>query len=171
MDYAKEEGFDALATGHYCIQKLNKFNRVSWGGRDKNKDQSYFLARLSIEQLKFEIPVGSFEKAKFASLPSPQICRSRIKKTAGIFLGKVKVSDFLSHYIKEKPGDIVTNPAKRGTHLGFIAIHLDKERDRVPSNTDNQNYVVTGKDESTNQLIVPLINLRKAPREAFGLMK
>ena len=28
MNYAKEEGFDALATGHYCIQKLNESNRV-----------------------------------------------------------------------------------------------------------------------------------------------
>jgi tRNA-specific 2-thiouridylase len=160
MNYAKEEGFDALATGHYCIQKLNKSNRVElWEGRDKNKDQSYFLARLSIEQLKFaRFPVGSFQKSKIRKLAqSANLPVAEKKDSQGIcFLGKVKVPDFLSHYIKENPGDIVNQSGdKVGEHLGLHRYTLGQRKGiGVPSNTDNQNYVVTGKDESTNQLIV-----------------
>ena len=160
MDYAKEVGFDALATGHYCIQKLNESNRAElWEGLDKNKDQSYFLARLSIEQLKFaRFPVGSFEKSKIRKLAqSANLPVATKKDSQGIcFLGKVKVSDFLSHYIQENPGDIVNQSGdKVGTHLGLHRYTLGQRKGiGVPSNTDNQNYVVTGKDESTNQLIV-----------------
>jgi tRNA-specific 2-thiouridylase len=79
------------------------------------------------------------------------------KDSQGIcFLGKVKVPDFLSHFIQENPGDIVNQSGvKLGTHLGLHRYTLGQRRGiGVPSNTDNQNYVVTGKDESLNHLIV-----------------
>ena len=64
LEYAQNEGFDALATGHYCIRKVGRNGLAElWEGRDKNKDQSYFLARLSVEQLQFaRFPLGESVK-------------------------------------------------------------------------------------------------------------
>ena len=41
LEYAQNEGFDAMATGHYCIRKVG-INGLAelWEGEDKNKDQS-----------------------------------------------------------------------------------------------------------------------------------
>jgi len=160
MKYAKEENFDALATGHYCIQKINRSNQAElWEGRDKNKDQSYFLARLTQEQIRYaRFPIGKFEKKEIRALAKKANLPVADKKDSqGIcFLGKVKVPDFLSHFIQENPGDIVNQSGvKLGTHLGLHRYTLGQRRGiGVPSNTDNQNYVVTGKDESLNHLIV-----------------
>ena len=45
LDYAEENGFSALATGHYCKRKKSlDLPAELWEGEDKNKDQSYFLA-------------------------------------------------------------------------------------------------------------------------------
>ncbi len=50
-DYAKENGFDKVATGHYCnIKEENGRYFVSMG-RDLRKDQSYMLWQLTQEEL------------------------------------------------------------------------------------------------------------------------
>jgi tRNA-specific 2-thiouridylase len=64
---AKEAGieFDCFATGHYCRVKYNKDDNISQllKGRDAGKDQSYFLAFLSREQLgRTMFPVGEYTK-------------------------------------------------------------------------------------------------------------
>ena len=83
------------------------------------------------------------------------------KDSQGIcFLGKVKVPEFLSHFIEDQPGDIITVQGKVvGRHKGLHRYTLGQRRGiGVPSNTDHQNYVVTGKDQSSNQLIVAFEN-------------
>ena len=66
MDYAVSEGFTKLATGHYCRRIISPMGEVQlWEGMDKNKDQSYFLSRLTIEQLNKAIfPVGEIDKGE-----------------------------------------------------------------------------------------------------------
>ena len=160
MKYAQKRGFDALATGHYCIQKINNQNGAElWEGADKNKDQSYFLARLSKEQLAYaRFPVGKFQKPDIRKMAhESNLAVANKKDSQGIcFLGKVKVPDFLSHFIKNKPGDIVDKFGKvLGTHQGLHRYTLGQRKGiGVPSNTDHEKFVVTGKDESENQLIV-----------------
>lgn len=160
MKYAQDNDFDALATGHYCIKKLSCSNEPElWEGIDKNKDQSYFLARLTTQQLRYaQFPLGKFRKpdirrlAREADLPV-----ANKKDSQGIcFLGKVKVPHFLSHFIKENPGEIINTEGKKlGMHQGLHAYTLGQRKGiGIPSNTDHQRYVVTGKDESNNRLIV-----------------
>ena len=49
LDYALSEGFSFLATGHYCRRLMGEKGSVElWEGKDKNKDQSYFLSRITI---------------------------------------------------------------------------------------------------------------------------
>ena len=140
MKYAQQRGFDALATGHYAIQQFNKSKQPElWEGLDKNKDQSYFLARLSTAQLSYSrFPLGKFEKTEVRQLAKEYDFPVANKKDSqGIcFLGKVKVPDFLSHFIEQKPGDIVDKYGKKlGTHLGLHRYTLGQRKGiGVPSN-------------------------------------
>jgi len=63
LDWALENGYSALATGHYAIVNSEGGQAKLLRGKDKNKDQSYFLAGLSQEQLSHTLfPLGSFDK-------------------------------------------------------------------------------------------------------------
>ena len=160
LDHARKNGFDALATGHYCIRREGAFSLPElWEGRDKNKDQSYFLARITTHQLAAaRFPLGELEKPEVRAMASELgLTVAEKKDSQGIcFLGKVKVTDFLSNFIEEKPGEIVTTDGRvLGRHLGLHRYTLGQRRGiGVPSNTDHENFVVTGKDESSNRLIV-----------------
>ena len=62
---AKELGAESLATGHYaCIEQDKKSGRyLLKKGKDRQKDQSYFLYRLAQEQLARTIfPIGNLTK-------------------------------------------------------------------------------------------------------------
>lgn len=159
-EYAQAEGFECLATGHYCQRKAGN-NGISelWEGRDKNKDQSYFLARLTLEQLhSARFPVGEISKTQVREIAKDlQLPVAEKKDSQGIcFLGKVKVPQFLSHFIKDKPGNIITTSGNVvGKHMGLHRYTLGQRKGiGVPSNTDYEKYVVTGKNEKSNELIV-----------------
>lgn len=160
LDYAEENGFSALATGHYCKRKKSvDLPAELWEGEDKNKDQSYFLARITKEQLeKARFPLGGIKKQMVRELAMKYGLPVADKKDSqGIcFLGKVKITDFLSNFLDDKPGDIVsTQGVVLGEHRGLHRYTLGQRRGiGVPSNTDHENFVVTGKDEDKNQLIV-----------------
>lgn len=160
-DYAKANGFAKIATGHYC-RRIDKPNgRVGIAeGLDPNKDQSYFLAMVTQEQLQDALfPIGDYQKpqvrdmARDANLPN-----ANRKDSQGIcFLGKVDINAFLAQYIPDKPGDIVRaqDGVLLGTHKGLHRFTLGQRKGiGVPSNTDNKNYVVVGKDLESNQLLV-----------------
>tara|TARA_B110000003_G_scaffold275749_1_gene319330 strand:- start:2307 stop:3446 length:1140 start_codon:yes stop_codon:yes gene_type:complete len=160
LDYAEEMGFSALATGHYCKRKKSSGTPAElWEGEDKNKDQSYFLARITNEQLeKARFPLGEIEKPKVREIARELgLPVAEKKDSQGIcFLGKVKIGDFLSNFLEDNPGEILTTDGRVvGEHKGLHRYTLGQRRGiGVPSNIDNENFVVTGKNETENQLIV-----------------
>lgn len=150
-------GADFIATGHYVIKKQDKQgNYQLLQARDKNKDQSYFLALLNQKQLKYSLfPIGRYTKpqvrqiAKKAGLPI-----YNKKDSQGIcFIGKVKFKDFIRQFIKSKPGMIKTTKGNIiGQHdgLAFYTIgqrHGLKIGGGVP-------YYITSKDKKRNILVV-----------------
>ncbi|MDR2628653.1 MAG: tRNA 2-thiouridine(34) synthase MnmA [Puniceicoccales bacterium] len=160
--YAQANGFEKFATGHYCRAVTNGDGTVDiLEGVDKNKDQSYFLALLSQEQIRNTLfPVGELTKpevrkiAEKANLPN---CKK--KDSQGIcFLGKVKIQDFLSHYIQDQPGDIINTQGEIiGKHRGLFRFTMGQRHGiNVPSNLDFSYYVVVGKDLAKNQLVVEI---------------
>lgn len=167
LDYAYKEGFDCLATGHYCQRKIGTHGFPElWEGLDKNKDQSYFLARITWEQLEgARFPLGEISKTEVRQLAKKfDLPVAEKKDSQGIcFLGKVKIPQFLSHFIEDNPGEIVTASGKvLGTHLGLHRYTLGQRRGiGIPSNSDNEFYVVTGKNEARNQLIVAFENQKE----------
>lgn len=160
LDLALEQGFDGIATGHYCRRLLGpNGNAQLWEGSDKNKDQSYFLARITQFQLDHaRFPLGEIDKGQVRTLAREwRLPVAEKKDSQGIcFLGKVKVPEFLSNFIDDQPGEIITQDGRvLGSHRGLHRYTLGQRRGiGVPSNRDHENYVVTGKDEESNQLIV-----------------
>ncbi len=160
LDYAKQHGFEAVATGHYARRRENADGGVDiLEGVDPNKDQSYFLALMRQEQAQAaRFPVGHLCKdelrniAEQAGLPN-----ARKKDSQGIcFLGKIRIQDFLAKHIPDNPGEIVNTDGKvLGTHRGLHTITLGQRHGLgIPSNTDHKAYVVVAKDAQKNRLIV-----------------
>ncbi len=160
QDYALKAGFDGIATGHY-VRKATQSDGSQdlLEGLDKNKDQTYFLALLRQQQIRHALfPVGELKKPHVRELALEQKLPNATKKDSqGIcFLGDMNISRFLEYYIEDKPGDIV-NPAGKvlGRHRGLHRYTTGQRRGiGVPSNTDNEFYVVTGLDMERNELIV-----------------
>jgi tRNA-specific 2-thiouridylase len=158
--YALENGFDGIATGHYVRSLRNEDGSLDiYEGIDKNKDQTYFLALLRQDQLrKVTFPLGALEKIKVRELAHKYRLPNAAKKDSqGIcFLGDMNISRFLEYYIEDKPGDIVNSEGKvLGRHRGLHRYTTGQRRGiGVPSNTDNEAYVVTHLDMERNELIV-----------------
>ncbi len=126
FDFAVENGYDFIATGHYgSIEKDAHTGRYLIRQADfVKKDQSYVLYNLTQEQLsRLILPLYAMDKAKvrekakslgFAVSDKPDsqdIC----------FTNGVDYADFLSHYTgkEDVPGDFVDESGKKlGTHKG-----------------------------------------------------
>ena len=160
QQYALKQGFDALATGHYVRKRKDLKDRFDLlQGIDPNKDQSYFLALLQQEQIKQVLfPIGEYKKSAVRELAiQHRLPNAEKKDSQGIcFLGDVPINRFLEHYIEDKPGDIVNHEGKvLGRHKGLHRYTLGQRRwIGVPSNTDNEFYVVIGFNHERNELIV-----------------
>ena len=159
--YAAAEGFTALATGHYARRAETTPDRFALlEGLDKNKDQSYFLALLAQEQLRFaRFPIGHLPKPELRRLAAEAKLATAAKKDSqGIcFIGEVKMADFLRAYVPEHPGPIVraTDGKVLGEHRGLHYYTIGQRRGiRIPSNTDDKAYVVTGKRAGDHALLV-----------------
>ena len=129
-------------------------------GLDKNKDQSYFLALLSQAQLAdARFPIGHLPKPELRAIAREAKLPTADKKDSqGIcFIGEVKMADFLRAYVPDAPGPIVraTDGRELGTHRGLHFYTLGQRKGiGVPSNTDNEAYVVVGKRAADRALLV-----------------
>ena len=160
QDYALKNGFDGIATGHY-VRKLVAADgsHQLHEGLDKNKDQTYFLALLQQQQIqKALFPIGELAKPRVRELAIQHALPNATKKDSqGIcFLGDMNINRFLEHYIEDKPGDIVNHEGKvLGQHRGLHRYTTGQRRGiGVPSNTDNEFFVVTGFNLERNELII-----------------
>lgn len=122
LEYAKENGFDKIATGHYAQVTKDKDGFHLLRGKDPNKDQSYFLAGLTQEQLSLAMfPIGHLEKPEVRKIATEaKLVNADRKDSQGIcFIGKVDLKTFLQQKIKPKTGVIEdTEGNKLGEHQG-----------------------------------------------------
>ena len=160
LDYALEQGFSSIATGHYA-RRLDVLGEGSYilRGLDGNKDQSYFLALMHPHQISRAIfPVGELTKPQVRELAQRFHLPNALKKDSqGIcFIGKVKMSDFLRHYLPDNPGDIVDTQGRvLGRHDGLHLFTMGQRKGHhVASPREGVAYVVVGKDLARNRLIL-----------------
>jgi tRNA-specific 2-thiouridylase len=118
LKVAEGLGADYVATGHYCqkdsVEKNGKTIYRLLAGKDKNKDQSYFLCQTNQEQLsKILFPIGHLEKSEVREIAKQQDLITADKKDSqGLcFIGKVKLPDFLQQQLKPKEGKVIEIPA------------------------------------------------------------
>ena len=161
LNYAMKLGFKKIATGHYAkIECINSQYRLL-KGKDKNKDQSYFLYMLSHDPLsRSEFPLGDLDKkdvrniAKKAGLPTAEK-----KDSTGIcFVGEQNFKQFLARFLPANPGAIISSDGKKvGTHSGLMYYTIGQRKGLGigGGHSDlNDPWYVVGKDMIKNNLIV-----------------
>lgn len=140
---------------HAC-EIFSNANVVLLTAKDKNKDQSYFLWRLTQDQLKHVLfPIGDYTKqevremARTFGLPT-----SEKKDSQGLcFVGEVNFQDFLREFLPQKTGDVITTSGKKvGEHDGAHFYTIGQRRGigiggGIP-------YYVCEKKHDTNTLVV-----------------
>jgi len=160
FEMLQKEHADYVATGHYArIRRKRKieedfFNKLV-EAKDKTKDQSYFLYRLTRKELaKIIFPLGELKKievkkaAKKLGLPvaseeSQDIC----------FLADRDIVAFLKKKIKTKPGNVVDEKKNvLGQHEG-LPFYTIGQRRRIEVGGLGPYYVV-GKKTRRNELVV-----------------
>ena len=111
---ARKLGGDFVATGHYCRkEQINSGNNIIYrllAGKDKNKDQSYFLCQVNQEQLATALfPIGNMTKPEVREIADKLgLATAQRKDSQGIcFVGKVHLPTFLQQKLKAKNGNII----------------------------------------------------------------
>ena len=153
-------GADYIATGHYARVKDGKLLRAI----DENKDQTYFLYRISDEALAHTIfPIGEMRKPEVKKLAEEKGLHNAYKKESmGVcFVGEVGMKDFLKEYIDVEPGEIreIESNKVLGYHEGAVfyttgqrhGLYLDGEKGVV---NDGLPYYVVKKDVEKNIVYV-----------------
>jgi tRNA-uridine 2-sulfurtransferase len=119
---AKAIGADFIATGHYARvrHRLGEYELLM--GKDKKKDQSYFICGIGQEYLsRLIFPVGDLTKGEVRKIARRNgFVNSDKRSSRGIcYLGKIDVKKFLHSRIKEKRGKVVSPSGEVvGTHPG-----------------------------------------------------
>ena len=112
---AMELGADYVATGHYCQKQEFEDGRFGLlAGKDKNKDQSYFLCQISQDQLaKALFPIGNLEKSEVRAIAKEiGLVTAEKKDSQGLcFVGKISLPTFLQQQLKPKKGAVIEIPA------------------------------------------------------------
>jgi tRNA-specific 2-thiouridylase len=118
-------GADAVATGHYAAIENSEAGWSLNKGKDRSKDQSYFL--YPIEQYRLSsllFPLSDYTK-EVVRLTMTGLAwgSSRVRESQDIcFIPESDYRGFVSRYVPLKRGDILLHD---GTHLGFHeGIHL-----------------------------------------------
>ena len=131
---------------------------------DENKDQTYFLYRISEEALAHTIfPVGGMMKPEVKKLAEEKGLHNAYKKESmGVcFVGEVGMKDFLKEYIETEPGEIreIETEKVLGYHEGAVfytigqrhGLYLNGEKGIV---NDGMPYYVVKKDLPHNIVYV-----------------
>ncbi len=152
LDTALEDGADLVATGHYARTKGGKLLMA----KDENKDQTYFLYRVTCDALQRTIfPLGELTKPQVKELAKKNnLITASKKESMGIcFVGKVPIKDFLQQFIKSKPGKIIDqNSVVIGEHDGAIFYTIGQRHGLEVGG--GLPYYVTGKDMKKNEIYV-----------------
>lgn len=153
LDTALADGADMIATGHYAQTENGKLLRA----KDENKDQTYFLYRVTAAALKKTLfPLGGYLKSEVRELAKERGLYTATKKESmGIcFVGKVGIRDFLSQYVTTTPGRIIDKQSGKtlGYHDGAIFYTIGQRHGLDIGG--GLPYYVAGKNMDKNEVYV-----------------
>lgn len=153
LETALEQGAEMVATGHYARTEVGRLLMA----KDENKDQTYFLYRVSKEALeKTLFPLGGYTKPEVRKMAEARGLYTAGKKDSqGIcFVGQVGIREFLSQYVETKPGEIIDKATGNvlGRHDGAIFYTLGQRHGLDVGG--GLPYYVVSKDMDKNEVYV-----------------
>lgn len=149
-----------IATGHYVDKGFDKKSGRFFlrAGRDKEKDQSYFLFSLSQEQLKYSVfPLSDYTKAKVRSCAKRFEVRthSTVSSQDICFIRDLDYAEYIKKKtgVEIKEGEIVDKDGKvLGVHKGIPYYTIGQRRGLGIAYREP--LYVTGIDRIKNRVIV-----------------
>jgi tRNA-specific 2-thiouridylase len=159
LSFARELGAERLATGHYARIKKDRGGKPRlFKGIDIKKDQSYFLARLTRQQLSRAcFPLGGLSKSAVKQLAKEKGLHPLARKESQdvCFIKDGAYGEFLSKQtgFKSEPGFIVNAAGKiLGQHQGLHLFTIGQRRGiNCPA---AEPYYVLQLDRERNRLVV-----------------
>lgn len=153
LDAALADGADMIATGHYARTEGGNLLRAV----DDNKDQTYFLCRISSAALeKTLFPLGEYTKPEVRKMAEARgLYTAGKKESMGIcFVGRVGIREFLSQYVETVPGEIIDHDSGRvlGRHDGAIFYTIGQRHGLDIGG--GLPYYVVGKSMENNEVYV-----------------
>lgn len=153
LEAALEDGADMIATGHYARVQDGQLLQAA----DANKDQTYFLYRVTGDALKKTLfPLGEFTKPQVREMANERGLYTAGKKDSqGIcFVGQIGIREFLSQYVEQKAGPIIDKQTGKilGQHDGAIFYTIGQRHGLDVGG--GLPYYVVGKDMDKNEVYV-----------------
>lgn len=153
LEASLEDGADLIATGHYARVE----NGVLKMATDTNKDQTYFLYRVTKQALdKTLFPLGEYEKSEVRAMATERGLYTAAKKDSqGIcFVGQIGIREFLSQYVSQRAGEIIDKRTDKvlGQHDGAIFYTIGQRHGLELGG--GLPYYVVGKDMDKNEVYV-----------------
>ncbi len=165
LDYALEQGADYIATGHYARKKTDETQSYLLKGKDREKDQSYFLYAIGQKALQKSLfPIGDYPKTEVRAIAAAQgfINHNKKDSTGICFIGERKFKSFLSEYLLYQPGEIHSPQGEvLGQHDGLMFYTLGQRQGLNIGGLKNHSeaaWYVVGKDIPNNILIIAQTN-------------
>ena len=177
VEYARSvTDFDYFATGHYArIRKNEKGRYELLRALDRKKDQSYFLSRLSQEQLSTTMfPLGEYTKEEIRKIDEEMgFHEPGASESQDFYSGDY--TDLLQ--VKDKKGDIVlTDGTVLGHHEGYwhytigqrkgLAVAYREPLYVIALDSEN-NRVIVGTEEYTHSTVVKAENVNFVSDDSF----
>jgi tRNA-specific 2-thiouridylase len=168
LDHALRLGAERIATGHYARVREAGGTFQLLKGLDPDKDQSYFLHRLTQAQLaRAAFPVGELKKREVRRIAAEIALPVATKRdSTGIcFIGERPFREFLNRYLAHTPGPIEDEHGRvLGAHVGLsfytlgqrkgIGVGGVKASRGARGGGDHAPWFVARKDLARNALVV-----------------
>ncbi len=152
LNTALRDGADMVATGHYARIKDGQLLT----GVDTNKDQSYFLYRVTEDALRKSLmPIGEYQKPQIRDMAKKLgLATAEKKDSQGIcFVGKVGIKEFLQAFVQTEPGNIIDHYGRViGQHDGALFYTIGQRHGLNVGG--GLPYYVVGKDMAKNEVYV-----------------
>ncbi len=130
VEFAKEKGFDALATGHYA--KIEDGLIVA--AKDYTKDQSYFLSNVKKEVLKSVLfPLGDMKKDDVKEIakeiPVLETISKQKESTEICFVPNTYLDILQKHFETYHEGDVLNQAGEViGHHFGYMRYTIGQRK-------------------------------------------
>ncbi len=158
LDYAQEQGFDSIATGHYARIEKSGGRYLLKKALDETKDQSYVLYSLSQNELaKTFFPLGDYTKSQAREM-AQDLCLCVARKSDSQDICFVPDGDYAAFIeqvtgIHFAPGDYLDLEGKvLGRHKGVIHYTIG-QRKGLGIALGHPAFVID-KNASTNQVVL-----------------